>query len=131
MKRWKKHKIRNTAGWIGIVDTHHEDASHITAWVRPEDVTIVLAALNFSHSNEKTPSDATDCSPVAWLHVLDTTEGIPENEPWKILSFDEDHPFGEPGRDYSAEYGPPVSSPLYFRENAGCIAQDSESLANG
>jgi hypothetical protein len=53
MKRWKKHKIRNTAGWIGIVDTHHEDAGHITAWVRPEDVTIVLAALNFSPSNDQ------------------------------------------------------------------------------
>jgi hypothetical protein len=57
MKRWKKHKIRNTAGWIGIVDTYHEDASHITAWVRPEDVTIVLAALNFSPSNAEQSRD--------------------------------------------------------------------------
>jgi hypothetical protein len=64
------------------------------------------------------PSNAAACSPVAWLHALDTTEGIPENEPWKILSFDETHPFGEPGIDYSAEYGLPVSTPLYFRQNS-------------
>ena len=63
------------------------------------------------------PSEAADHFPVAWLHVLDTTEGIPENEPWKILSFDEKHPFGEPGKDYSEEYGPPVSTPLYLRAN--------------
>ena len=69
------------------------------------------------------PSGAAPCSPVAWLHVLDTTEGIPENEPWKILSFDEKHPFGEPGKDYSEEYGPPVSTPLYFRENASVMAR--------
>jgi hypothetical protein len=45
--RWRFHKIHDTNGWIGIVDTHHEDAGHITSWVRPEDSELVLAALNY------------------------------------------------------------------------------------
>lgn len=43
-------------------------------------------------------------APIAWLHILDNTEGIKENEPWKVLSFSPVHPFGKPGIEYSKEY---------------------------
>lgn len=42
--------------------------------------------------------------PVAWLHVLDNTEGIPGNDPMQEVTFSPDHPFGIPGRDYSEEF---------------------------
>lgn len=48
----------------------------------------------------------------AWLHVLDNTDGIPENTPMKQLTFSPDNPFGKPGEDYSAEYEV-TSIPLY------------------
>lgn len=51
LPRWRFHKIRNTNGWIGIVDTHHEDAGHIAGWVRPEDSKLALAALNHFQPN--------------------------------------------------------------------------------
>jgi hypothetical protein len=51
LPRWRFHKIRNTNGWIGIVDTHHEDAGHIAGWVRPEDSELALAALNHFQPN--------------------------------------------------------------------------------
>ena len=51
-------------------------------------------------------------APVAWLHIMDSTEGIPENEPWRMLSFEPEHPFGIPGVNYSAEF-PVKSVPLY------------------
>ena len=56
-------------------------------------------------------------SPVAWLHILDNTDGIEENKPCRELTFTEDSPFGVAGVDYSAEY-PITSTPLYFQANA-------------
>jgi hypothetical protein len=50
-ERWKFHETRNTQGWVGIVDTHHEDAGHISGWVRPEDSELALAALNHFPQN--------------------------------------------------------------------------------
>ena len=51
--------------------------------------------------------------PVAWMHVMDNTEGIKANgkgivsitQKWK-------HPFGKPGVDFSKSY-PVTSTPLY------------------
>lgn len=39
---------------------------------------------------------------VAWVHIMDNTEGIEENEPWTRISFDEKNPFGVSGIDFSA-----------------------------
>lgn len=50
--------------------------------------------------------------PTAWLHTLDSTDGIPENKPQRELSFSPVHPFGEPGIDYSEEYQI-TTEPLY------------------
>jgi hypothetical protein len=50
--------------------------------------------------------------PVAWMHVLDNTEGIEENEPEIIFTTCEENPFGVAGEDYSESY-PVISQPLY------------------
>lgn len=42
--------------------------------------------------------------PDAWLHQLDTTEGIPGNTAQQVLSFQPDNPFGVPGKDYSEKF---------------------------
>lgn len=51
---------------------------------------------------------ARSAEPVAWMHVM-TYETGETNE---LLSFDDENPFGRPGRDYSAEY-PVEAIPLY------------------
>lgn len=43
-------------------------------------------------------------TPTAWLHQLDTTDGIPGNEAQQVLSFQPDNPFGVPGVDYSESF---------------------------
>ena len=50
--------------------------------------------------------------PVAWMHVMDNTEGIPENEPWVKITQSPENPFGVPGEDYSESF-PVTSTPLY------------------
>lgn len=47
-----------------------------------------------------------------FLHTLDSTEGIPGNAPEEKVTDDESHPFGVPGRDFSAEYQA-TSTPIY------------------
>ena len=56
--------------------------------------------------------------PVAWLHTLDNTDGIPENKPWRELSFYPQHPLGGLGADYSSEYRI-TSEPLYLHPTQG------------
>lgn len=50
--------------------------------------------------------------PVAWLHVLDNTEGIEENQPEQRLTFSSESPYGVPGVDHSEEF-PVTSTPLF------------------
>jgi len=52
--------------------------------------------------------------PIAWLHTMDNTEGIPENEPYQLLSFSPNSPFGRPGVDYSESF-PVTSQSLYLK----------------
>ncbi len=47
-----------------------------------------------------------------FLHTLDITDGIPGNTLHERVTKEKAPPFGEPGRDYSAEY-PATSTPLY------------------
>ena len=54
-------------------------------------------------------------SPVAWLHILNNTEGIEGDEPERRLTFSEENPFGDPGVDYSAGFTV-TSIPLF-----GCL----------
>ena len=54
--------------------------------------------------------------PVAWLHTMDNTEELPENEPFKMLSFSKDNPFGVAGVNYSETF-PVTSEPLYKQHN--------------
>ncbi|MGF6641862.1 hypothetical protein [Paraburkholderia sp. MM6662-R1] len=57
--------------------------------------------------------------PVAWMHVLDNTEGIEGNEPIVRFSEDSDEfPFGIPGEDFSESY-PVISTPLYTHAAPG------------
>jgi hypothetical protein len=50
--------------------------------------------------------------PVAYLHILDNSEGVEGNTPVKKLTFTEESPFGIPGKDHSAEFKV-RSIPLY------------------
>ena len=55
-----------------------------------------------------------DSSPDAWLHIMDNTEGLSENEPMKVLTFSEENPFGVAGSDYDETFTV-TSIPLYRR----------------
>lgn len=47
-----------------------------------------------------------------FLHTIYNTEGIPGNAPYETVTEDEAHPFGVPGRDFSAEF-PVTSQPVF------------------
>lgn len=66
-----------------------------------------------------------EMKPVAYLHILDNTEGIEGNNPDKRLSFSSDHPFGEPGMDFCEEFTV-RSIPLY-----SLMSMDSELEPDG
>ena len=59
----------------------------------------------------------TDMPVVAWEHVMDNTEGIPENDPSVCLSHYEENPFGTPGIDYSKTF-PVTFEPLVYLVDA-------------
>jgi hypothetical protein len=51
--------------------------------------------------------------PVAWMHVMDNTEGIKRNGKGIVsITQKRKHPFGKPGVDFSKSY-PVTSTPLY------------------
>lgn len=50
--------------------------------------------------------------PVAWMHVMDNTEGIEGREPDRVLSFNPKHPFRIAGVNFSETF-PVTSTPLY------------------
>ena len=51
--------------------------------------------------------------PVAWMHIMDNTEGIKGNgEGIVSITQKRKHPFGKPGVDFSKSY-PVTSTPLY------------------
>ena len=52
-------------------------------------------------------------APVAWMHVMDNTEGIKANGKGLVsITQKRKHPFGKPGIDFSKSY-PVTSTPLY------------------
>lgn len=54
--------------------------------------------------------------PVAWMHVMDNTEGIKSNGKGIVsITQKRKHPFGKPGVDFSKSY-PVTSTPLYTKE---------------
>ena len=51
--------------------------------------------------------------PVAWMHVMDNTEGIKANGTGLVsITQKQKHPFGKAGVDFSKSY-PVISTPLY------------------
>lgn len=51
--------------------------------------------------------------PVAWMHVMDNTEGLKANGKGIVsITQKRKHPFGKPGVDFSKSY-PVTSTPLY------------------
>jgi len=51
--------------------------------------------------------------PVAWIHIMDNTEGIKANGKGIVsITQKRKHPFGKPGLDFSKSY-PVTSTPLY------------------
>jgi len=62
-----------------------------------------------AYSNTHQPEQ----EPVAWLHVMDNTEGLKANGTGIVLITQKrKHPFGKPGIDFSKSY-PVTSTPLY------------------
>ena len=56
---------------------------------------------------------APEQEPVAWMHVMDNTEGIKANgKGFVSITQKRKHPFGKPGVDFSKSY-PVTSTPLY------------------
>jgi hypothetical protein len=57
--------------------------------------------------------------PVAWMHVMDNTEGIKSNGKGIVsITQKRKHPFGKPGVDFSKSF-PVTSTPLYTTPPAG------------
>jgi hypothetical protein len=56
--------------------------------------------------------------PVAWMHVMDNTEGIKFNGKGIVsITQKRKHPFGKPGVDFSKSF-PVTSTPLYTTQSA-------------
>jgi hypothetical protein len=68
--------------------------------------------------------------PVAWLHTLDNTEGIKENEPKQVLSFSGDNPFGIPGRNYDEAFSA-TSTPLWTEGGVGKTMSQTTEIKPG
>jgi hypothetical protein len=73
---------------------------------------------------------AAPVQPVAWMHVMDNTEGIKANGKGIVsITQKRKHPFGKPGVDFSKSY-PVTSTPLYTtppNETASLAAQDLQT----
>lgn len=69
-------------------------------------------------------------TPVAWLHILDNTEGIEGNEPEKRLTFSEESPFGIPGIDHSDTFAV-RSVPLYSIHSISEVEPDGRQDRHG
>jgi hypothetical protein len=75
--------------------------------------------------------------PVAWMHVMDNTEGLKANGKGIVLITQKrKHPFGKPGVDFSKSY-PVISTPLYTtppaaqRQWVGLTTEDILNLGAG
>jgi hypothetical protein len=76
--------------------------------------------------------------PVAWMHVMDNTEGLKANGKGIVsITQKRKHPFGKPGVDFSKSY-PVTSTPLYTtppaqqaRELVGLDEDEVEDCARG
>lgn len=66
--------------------------------------------------------------PVAWMHTLDNTEGIPSNRPMVVFDTSPNHPFGQPGKDYSPEFAV-VSVPLYLASHLAAMREAMNAAA--
>jgi hypothetical protein len=72
--------------------------------------------------------------PVAWMHVMDNTEGIKANGKGIVsITQKRKHPFGKPGVDFSKSY-PVTSTPLYTTQHAAqrtWVGLTDEEVAEG
>ena len=86
--------------WSCYVEVDHAPRS-LSAQLAPE-IAIILEAL-------AQPAQ----EPVAWMHVMDNTEGIKANGKGIVsITQKRKHPFGKPGVDFSKSF-PVTSTPLY------------------
>ena len=65
--------------------------------------------------------------PVAWMHIMDNTEGHKANKPYVLFTKSKRNPFGVAGRDYSKSY-PVTKQPLYTRPQAREPLTDEEIM---
>jgi hypothetical protein len=79
----------------------------------PVHATKLLAMVNRIRELERASQPGSgEAKPVAWMHVMDNTEGIKSNKPYVVFTASKKHPFGKPGIDYSESF-PVTSTPLY------------------
>lgn len=83
------------------------DFSEVNESDTPAEIADAILAAIAKHEEDRVVGE-----PVAWMHTMDSTDGIEGNEPRKALTFSEENPFGVPGRDYSETY-PVTSTPLF------------------
>ena len=78
-----------------------------TGWLKVTIPEAYVVGVNIKrlieNSSSKRQVDA-GVMPTAYLHILDNTEGLPENIPMHILSFSKKNPYGKPGIDYDDEF---------------------------
>jgi hypothetical protein len=68
--------------------------------------------------------------PVAWMHIMDNTEGIKANGAGIVsITQKRKHPFGKAGIDFSKSY-PVTSTPLYTHPPQRKPLTDEQILAN-
>jgi len=75
----------------------------------------LLDRLLVTHASPLLAPSATS-SPVAWLHVMDNTEGFKGAPPIRELTFTAKPPFGVSGVDYDESFNV-TSTPLYAEAN--------------
>jgi len=92
-------------GWVKIdeVREHFDSVGCGTIYKTAGDGRVPLTAAQPAPVQE----------PVAWIHVMDNTEGIKRNGKGIVsITQKRKHPFGKPGVDFSKSY-PVTSTPLY------------------
>ena len=76
------------------------------------------------------PPQRTEQEPVAWMHIMDNTEGIKANGAGIVsITQKRKHPFGKAGIDFSKSY-PVTSTPLYTHPPQRKPLTDEQILAN-
>jgi hypothetical protein len=106
---WKAEYLKSVESGCITLDELREANAELDATNR--QVEILSDAL--AESRREVAALKAVQEPVAWMHVMDNTEGIKANGKGIVsITQKRKHPFGKPGVDFSKSY-PVTSTPLY------------------